>query len=443
MRVLVIGGGIAGLHASRRLALAGHQVTLVESTPSLGGLIRQVSIAGLPVPVDVGAESFSVARPDTLNLIQDLGLTDQLEEPNPQGAVLRLPAGTIPIPHGILGIPSSLDGTAQSLGLTASQLAEAAQRDSAPWQLEQAGTVAQLVSTRLGDAVLQNLVAPVIAGVHSSRPENLLVDSVAPGLFAKAAQLGSLTAAVAELRAKASKPGSVVNGLRGGMHHLVSALVGQIQQLGVEIQLNAPVYGIEQSKAAANADLVVLATGPAAAARILAAQADLAVPLSQINALDTTVVALSVLDPQLNRQPNGTGVLVAQATPNLVAKASTHANAKWNWLNQQLPEDHHLIRLSYGRDGISPLPGPALFQQAMADLKELYGLANPLLLGHHMQYWPRSMIQARVGHLQIQNQIQTAAKKHRDLVLIGSGLGGNGITGILAQTNQQLERIGA
>ncbi len=41
-RVLVIGGGVAGIEAAVELADAGHQVTLVEKQPSLGGIMAQL-----------------------------------------------------------------------------------------------------------------------------------------------------------------------------------------------------------------------------------------------------------------------------------------------------------------------------------------------------------------------------------------------------------------
>lgn len=40
--VLVVGGGVAGIQASLDLADAGHQVYLVERSPSLGGLMAQL-----------------------------------------------------------------------------------------------------------------------------------------------------------------------------------------------------------------------------------------------------------------------------------------------------------------------------------------------------------------------------------------------------------------
>ena len=41
-RALVIGGGVAGIEAALELAEQGHQVTLVEKEPSIGGIMAQL-----------------------------------------------------------------------------------------------------------------------------------------------------------------------------------------------------------------------------------------------------------------------------------------------------------------------------------------------------------------------------------------------------------------
>ncbi len=46
MRIVVIGGGLAGLASSVRLAKAGHQVVLVEAAATLGGALGAVSQDG-------------------------------------------------------------------------------------------------------------------------------------------------------------------------------------------------------------------------------------------------------------------------------------------------------------------------------------------------------------------------------------------------------------
>ena len=46
MRVVVIGGGVGGLASAARLAKLGHQVTLVERLPGLGGAMSEVEADG-------------------------------------------------------------------------------------------------------------------------------------------------------------------------------------------------------------------------------------------------------------------------------------------------------------------------------------------------------------------------------------------------------------
>jgi len=76
MRVAVVGGGVAGLAAAHRLLGKGHQVSLFEAGPELGGLVRTFDVGGGRL------ESFyhHLFRSDTtiVRLIDDLGMSDRL-----------------------------------------------------------------------------------------------------------------------------------------------------------------------------------------------------------------------------------------------------------------------------------------------------------------------------------------------------------------------------
>ena len=78
--VVVVGGGISGLAAARRLSLAGLSVLLVEASPRLGGKITRRA-ARRTCAVDGGAESVLARRPEAPALIEELGLDDQLVHP--------------------------------------------------------------------------------------------------------------------------------------------------------------------------------------------------------------------------------------------------------------------------------------------------------------------------------------------------------------------------
>jgi protoporphyrinogen oxidase len=76
MKAIVVGGGVAGLTAAYRLLQGGHEVTVLEAGPELGGLVRTFDAGGEPL------ECFyhHIFTTDTviIDLINELGLGDRL-----------------------------------------------------------------------------------------------------------------------------------------------------------------------------------------------------------------------------------------------------------------------------------------------------------------------------------------------------------------------------
>ena len=81
---IVIGGGPSGLIAARRLAAAGLRVTLLEQRPHLGGAVGAHEVGGLLL--DSGAESFATRSPIVRELVEELGLGDQIVTPHSYGS---------------------------------------------------------------------------------------------------------------------------------------------------------------------------------------------------------------------------------------------------------------------------------------------------------------------------------------------------------------------
>jgi monoamine oxidase len=72
--VLVIGAGVAGLAAARKLAAAGLQVTILEARNRLGGRIHTVRDRTLPIPLELGAE-FVHGQPEEIwEIVRDQNL---------------------------------------------------------------------------------------------------------------------------------------------------------------------------------------------------------------------------------------------------------------------------------------------------------------------------------------------------------------------------------
>ena len=447
---IVVGGGIAGLVAARELVKKGDQVTLFEASGRLGGLISSVEL--LNESIDSGAEAFAVSRPQTLELISELGLSGLVDRPTRSDARIRIKGHTFLIPVGILGIPASLDDPDVKAAIGADALTIAKNLDSKPWEFEESPTIGELVERRLGHSVLEQLVAPVIGGVHASDPRKLEVRVVAPGLMEAAADAGSLVAGVAALRARASAPGSAVAGFRGGMHELVTRLATDLKERGVTVSLNSAVQslavterGFEVSikgQPKLKSDRLILAVPPHVAKDLSTSMTEVRTALGEINAVDVAVVVLAIESPTLSGQPLGSGVLVAEGDATVLAKASTHSTAKWSWLKERFGGDVEVIRLSYGRDGVLPVSEEDLIPTALKDATTLFGLRDSKLLDASVVIWRKSLIQPLPGHSAVLDRLTQAINDVRGLGVVGAGFGGNGITGIIAKTLETTSQIG-
>ncbi len=347
---VVVGGGVAGLVVARDLGKAGRRVILLEGSDRLGGEVARHTVAG--IDLDAGAESFATRGDTIATLATQLGLGNELVTPDPRGAwVVEADGHAFPLPKtGLLGIP----GTAMAadvIDVIGMRAALRAEMDSLI-----PGTVGAkeqklgpLVRRRMGAAVLDRLVAPVVMGVHSAHPDDLDVDRVAPGLRAQLLSQNSLARAVREMRSLAPA-GSAVGGIRYGMVRLVDELVADLATYGVEVRLGARARSYDPASVTLDggerisASSVVIALGTRDAA-VLDGATGAQEPTTGL----ITLVTLVVDDHRLDAAPRGTGVLVARGAASgagIRAKALTHASAKWAWVAERA-DGRHVLRLSY------------------------------------------------------------------------------------------------
>ena len=256
--VLVVGGGVAGLVAALECAKVGLRVTVLERRESIGGCVGRIELDGLSL--DSGAESFATRGGAVAELLESLGLADDIEKPNPAGAWLVWPASgsrldAAPLPRtGVLGIPANPlgDDVRRIIGWNGAVRAYV-DRLMPILTIGRAHSLGNLVRKRMGDAVLDRLVTPISAGVYSSNPDDLDLDVVAPGLNEAMTRAGSLSGGVGQL-IEERRAGSAVLGLRGGMQRLVDALAGQLERFGVEVLTGAEVTGLERLAPPGGAD---------------------------------------------------------------------------------------------------------------------------------------------------------------------------------------------
>jgi oxygen-dependent protoporphyrinogen oxidase len=335
-RVLVVGGGIAGLVAARRLVLGGRDVTVLESTDRLGGQVARHSVGG--IDLDAGAESFATRGGTVADLATRIGLGGDIVRPAGLPAWLYRADGTAkPLPAtSVLGIPgvAFAQDVIDAIGLRA---AVRAQLDVLLPSLigSRSATIGELVRRRMGSAVVEQLVAPVVRGVHSMSADELSLDRAVPGLRAALLRDGSLTHAVRGMTMSAAA-GSRVAGIRGGIVRLVDELEADLERFGVEVRLNSPVSELTSAGLTVGRDRL--------AGQVLVAASGVGVEADPGRQL--TLVTLVVDQTELDSAPRGTGVLVAEGAPGVEARALTHLTVKWPWLAERAG-GLHALRLSY------------------------------------------------------------------------------------------------
>lgn len=269
---LVIGGGIAGLSAAWQLSQDGFKPLLVEARGYLGGLIAPGYIG--PVQVDLGAETFVPRGVETAQMVAALGL--EALAPSGDGARLFLPPNRANgesrwrlwrfLRDAYLGIPADpgADDVVAVLGAKAAQrAAQDRHLGSEVGQGAEGETLAGFVAARMGQAVVDRLVRPIVAGIYTCDPADLATDTVTPGLRQATREHGCLADAVAFLLARSRKATggrSVDKCVRSGMFQLTAALSQAITTAGGTVLTRVGAQQLIAPDAAGNADTASGAT---------------------------------------------------------------------------------------------------------------------------------------------------------------------------------------
>ncbi|AYF28958.1 protoporphyrinogen oxidase [Micromonospora tulbaghiae] len=441
-RVAIVGGGITGLAAAVRLrdrAGEGTEITVYEQSGRLGGKLFTGELAG--GPVEFGAESFLMRDPAggesaAVTLARRLGLDEEIVHPTVGQAALLVDGTLRPVPGGTLvGVPGDLDKVA-----AAAPPAADADRDAGhPLLADGEDTsVGELVRKRLGDAVVERLVDPMLGGVYAGRADDLSLVTTMPALARAARAEHTLVGAVRAAQAAAPRaPGAPVFGtLAGGLSTLVEAAA---TASGATIRRGAAVrelrrtpdgwrltVGPTRDAEQVEADAVLLAVPARPAARLLAAAAPEAA--DTVGALDYASVALITLALPGPALPELSGFLVP-AVEGLTIKASTFFTTKWGHLRR--PDGLALVRASVGRYGDETslqLTDDDLADVVHRELSAVLGAPLPVPVARHVQRWGGALPQYTPGHTARVAAVRTALRAaHPTLAVAGAGYDGVGI----------------
>lgn len=462
MSTVIVGAGIAGLTAAWQLLMSGEDpgsVTVLEAADQVGGKLARAEIAGHLV--DVGAESILAVRPEAPALIREIGLDEALTSPATTSASVWSRGRLWPLPAGtVMGVPSDPESVR---GLLTDDEVERL-RDERPWPGPLTGDVAvgEYLSARLGDAVVDRLVEPLLGGVYAARARELSMAAAVPALFA-AAQRGQsmLDAAGAATAARTGtrQASSAFAGIVGGVGRLAEHLRDVLVERGVRVETGVTVRALTRTETGwrltcgpvptaypVDAEAVVLAVPAPAAARLLADPAPVASSvLGDIEVASMAVVTLALDRRALQdggRSLPGSGFLVP-ATEGRTIKAATFSSGKWAWVDD-LSDALLFVRASVGRAGeVAALqrPDEDLVDIAVAEMGEAVGFALPRTVDSHVQRWGGGLPQYAVGHLQRMARVEAAVAGVPGLEVCGAAYGGVGIPAVIASARAAVDRL--
>ena len=431
MHVVVVGGGIAGLAAAHAMqGTAGMEVTVLEATDRVGGKLRTSEVEG--VAVDEGAESFLARVPEALALARSVGLGDDLVNPASASASLWARGRLRPIPpRTVLGVPSSLSSVYGVL--SPAEVARAGVDLVLPEHASGADeSVAAVISRRMGRAVVDRLVEPLLGGVYAGRADNLSFRATMPQL---AGVDGSLIRAARHALPAEGGPASpvfatVVGGL-GRLVEMTARASGATIRTGITVrEIRNEGNGFWLTHGATNtaeellADAIVIAAPPPAAARLLTDVCPAA--STELAAIEMASVALVTLAFRRGDllPPPGSGYLVPPSAHRPVKGVT-------------------IVRCSFGRYGdTSDLQrDDADLVEAAVDELRLTGRVAAAPIASRVSRWGGGLPQYSVGHLDRVRRIRDAVALVPGLAVCGASYEGVGIPACIRTGQQAADRI--
>lgn len=456
--ITVVGGGISGLVAAYRLS-GDHRVTVLEAGDRLGGCLKATTLDGaVPVGIDTGAEASLNRRPETKGLAAELGLHSVF--PSTQHSSQVLSRGDLhAIPkRTIMGVPAEASEVEALIGAEAAARL-AAERITPPIEGDDV-SLGDFLSARLGGAIVDALVDPLLGGVYAGRCRDLSLAETVPALLPAAVEGTSVLDLVAQLlnargakTASAGSPEPVFMSFEGGINSLIPALHQAIVLGGGTVRLGAGVTGIDRDGEKwivrgeggdIESDGLVLATPAHVTAGLLRPVApESAGRLGEIPSASTALVAALVDLGGIELE--GSGFLVP-ATEGTFIKASTFVSNKWPWTADHIPAGTALVRMSIGRFGDGPevwssLSDEEIIQRAFADWQTITSRPESQLLGSEVQRWDSALPQYLPGHAGRIAAVDAEIAGLPGLELAGSAFGGVGIPACIARADAAAQRL--
>jgi protoporphyrinogen/coproporphyrinogen III oxidase len=465
-KIIIVGGGIAGLAAAVHLksgaTAAGKtvDVLLLERDSRIGGKFITDKIG--PYTIEGGPDSFLPEKIWTVNLARQLGLEPEMQATNDRfkGTYLYSKNRLHSLPEGVmLMVPTAFWPMAKSTLISWPGKFRMGMEMFVPRRKTPGDeSLAEFVTRRLGRECLEKIAEPLVAGIHTSNPDNMSVLATFPRFVQMEQKSGSLILGMlSSMKNRPAtpppRPGAPKTtffmSFRNGMQALSDKCVEYIGK--GSLRLNAGVKAVElrghgyavvlESGESLEADQVILGTAAFdSAGMVKGLDAGLAEQLNRIEWSSSATVSVAFRKADMKVPLKGFGFIVPRTEGRRI-NAATYSSIKWSF---RAPDDTILIRGFVGgghhEELVQELDDAGLVRMVQEELDTIVGIKADAKFSK-VYRWVRGMPKYTVGHLDRIAQIDRTLSAHPGLHLIGCSYKGIGIGDCVHEAQIVAEKI--
>lgn len=461
-KVVIVGGGIAGLATAYELHTRRIPFTLLEAQPRAGGVILSEAVDRGFV-VDAGPDSLLVQKPDGIALCRDLGLGDRLISVlPPRTAFVQRGQRLFPLPaDSVLGFPTAFRPFVATTLFSwpgklrmGSELFLPARRENGD------ESVGAFMRRRFGEEATTYLAEPLLAGIHAGDVDRLSLGALFPRFHeaerTRGSVLRSFRRAARTRRPTRAKAGAgdesegAFRSLPGGLSELIQALMRALPADSVQLGVAASRVVADRSQFRVETEIggqlaapaVVLASPAFVTARLVQALSPrLHTLCAAIPYASTATIALAFPRQAVGHPLTGTGFVVPKVEGTGILAASW-LSSKWA---HRAPAGHVLMRAFIGgaRDpGALDHTDAALTDRVLVALRPLLSISGAPLWTR-LYRWPRANAQHEVGHQARVAEIERELSNYPGLFVTGSAYRGVGIPDCVADGRATARHLAA
>lgn len=476
-KVIIVGGGVAGLGAAykvKRAADAGADVefVLLEKDDRLGGKVlgEYVENEYGTFIVDGGPDSFLTAKPAVHRMAKLTGIeADKLPTDESRKKTLILSRGKLyEMPDGVMMfaptkfVPFATTGLFSWPGKIRAGMDLLIPKKRVPAGERNDETLESFITRRMGKEILNRLAEPLVGGVHGSDPAQMSLAATFPNLLDMEQKYGCMIRAflaqrkmVEEMRKKhppdPKNPKTFFTAFTKGMHELTNAMADAAgrEQMRTGVGVAGAARGADGTWTVTLADgetvtgdAVILATESWAAEPIVRAfDTEIADALAAIPASSSGTCSFAFSEDEIGIDMNAFGVLCPSVEKRALL-AATYSSTKWPG---RAPKGAVMLRGFVGgphNQAIMEKSDEEIRAIVLSELRDILGIdpkVKPLF--SRFFRWTLGMPQYTMGHLDRVELIEARSKQIAGFALAGGSYRGVGLPNCIESGEAAVSKV--